>query len=100
MLPTEPERPKADKIHQLALTAEKALEGLATELAHAGADETATAAVGKMAEVMRKILTSMAKGGTGGVPDAAEPAPAPQPSIHSATGDLQSELAARRAPTQ
>lgn len=88
--------PPANKIHQLALAAEKNLEQLATELAHAGAEPAATQAVGKMAEVMRKIISSLGKSGPVGEPTPA-PAPAARSSMQGATNELQSELAARRA---
>lgn len=62
-------------LHEIALTAEKALEQLATGLAHAGVDPTVTQEISKCAEVARKVVQALGKGqSTTG--DNAPPAPA------------------------
>jgi phage I-like protein len=72
------------KMHKLALTAEQALEGLATEMGKANAPEPVIKAVSSMAGAMRKILSAMAK-----APTPAAPAqPEQRPTIASATNEL------------
>lgn len=73
---------KGPDLHQLALDAEQSLEKLATGLAHAGVDPTVTDAVGKAADVARKVAQALGKGQerTGdNEPAAPEPQPAQQP---------------------
>jgi hypothetical protein len=78
------------KMHALALQAEKALEGLATEMGRAQAPDQVVRAVGQMADAMRKILASMAKAPT----PAPQAQPEQRPTMASATNDLAQ--AARR----
>jgi hypothetical protein len=82
-------------VHKCAVDAEKALEKLATELAHAGAPKNVTGTVTKMADAVRSIVTN-----TGGKPaPAAQPAPQPsQPhTMSSAANSLVADVAARKA---
>lgn len=53
-----------DKLHDHAVQAEKHAEALATGLAQVGADEAAVKTVTQCAEILRKIATALAKGGT------------------------------------
>lgn len=81
MQPAAPAPTTSDKLHDLALQAETSLEQLATALAHAGADETATKAVGQCAAIMRKIVAAMGK-------SEADAPPEPRPTIGSATDEM------------
>lgn len=80
--------PEAAKLHGYALAAEKNLEALATGLAQAHADPGAVKAVSGMADMMRKLLSVMAKQAQ------SEPPPAPRPTIDSATRDMVAGQAA------
>lgn len=54
----------ADQIHTHAVEAEKHVEQICTLLGQAGADPAAVKACTGMAEVLRRIATGVAKGGT------------------------------------
>lgn len=82
-----PAATQSDKLHDLALSAENNLEQLATALAHAGADETATKAVAQCAAVMRKIVAAMGKSTADAPPEAAPP----RPTIGSATDEMMAQ---------
>jgi len=82
--------PEASKLHDHALQAEKHLEALATGLAQAHADPGAVKAVGQMAEVLRKILKSMAS-----IAQAEQP-PEPKHTMSSATDSLTADVRANR----
>lgn len=84
--------PDAAKLHDLALGAEKNLEALATGLAQAHADPQAVKACGQMAEVMRKMVSMMAKQAQHAPP------PAQRPTIASATNDMVAQR--HQAPAQ
>lgn len=75
-----------------AVDAERNLEGLATELAKAGADDKTVAVVTEMAETTRKIVKVLGKG-QAQTADNAPPAPEPQPrTIDEATNQLHSDM--------
>lgn len=82
--------PEAAKLHDHALQAEKHLEALATGLAQAHADPGAVKAVASMADVMRKILKSMASLAQ------AEPPPAQKHTMNSAADGLVADVRANR----
>lgn len=81
-------------VHKCAVDAEKALEKLATELAHAGAPKNVTGTVTKMADAVRSIVTS-----TGGqsAPAPAAPQPSQPHTMSSAANSLVADVAARKA---
>lgn len=80
----------AAKLHDLALSAEKNLEQLATALSQNGADPGAVKAVSTMADVMRKMLKTMASQAQ------AEQPPQPRHTMDSATNSLAADIRARR----
>ncbi len=79
-------------LHEHAIEAGKHLEQLATGLASGGADPAAVDAVTSMAEATRRIAKSL----VAPAPDPADAADEP-PTMNSATDELTSQLAAKRA---
>lgn len=86
--------PDAAKLHDHALQAEKHLEALATGLSQNHADPGAVKAVTSMADVMRKLLSTMA-----GQAQAEQP-PEPRDTMGSATDHLVAQVRARHAQGQ
>ena len=88
----------AQQLHEIAVTAEGALEQLATGLAQAGADEGTVKSVTQMAGVTRKIVAALGKGQEETADD--EPA-APEPeqpeTMDSATSALHADMQASAA---
>lgn len=82
-----------ESLLDVALTAEKALEQLATGLGQVGAPPDTVKAVTKMADVTRQIVSALGKGQeeTG---DAEPPAPEPKQTFDSATNALHQEAQA------
>lgn len=80
-----------DKLHDHAVQAEKHAEALATGLAQVGADDAAVKTVTQCAEILRKIATALAKGGT------SDEQPEPEPEPQSMDQALDQHMAERRA---
>lgn len=81
------------KLHDVAMTAEKALEQLATGLGQAGADPRAVKAISQCADVTRRVAKALAQPSA----QAVQPQPAQPHTIDSAT---EAMMADRRAATQ
>lgn len=86
----------ADQIHTQATIAEKATEQICTLLGQAGADPAAVDACTKMADVLRRIATGVAKGGT---PEHGAAQAAPE-TMDSATAGMMADHAAARQAAQ
>lgn len=83
----------ADKLHSVAMAAEKNLEQLATGLGQVGASPDVVKAVTQCAEITRKIATGLAKGGVGGGQQQAQAQPQ-QHTIGSATDAMMADRSA------
>lgn len=95
-MPRDPSPTPDSSLHELALTAEAALEKLATKLAAAGVDENAVTSVNQMADVTRKIVHILGKGQEQtGVDE--PPAPDEPQTLDSATAGLHSDMQASAA---
>ncbi len=96
---TKPDAPEGrpEQLHEHASQAEQHLEQLATGLARIDADPQAVEAITKMAGVVRTVASSLAKQGLEGQrAEGQPPEPQGQPTMDSATNDLQSDLKSRR----